>query len=69
MEDFNADPYKYHQLLEKGRTLSPFYQLIEFLTERNYINQFPKDQNGKEFATFYTNNSNIHSPTSRIDLI
>src|SRR3954447_7777674 len=67
MGDFNADPYKYYQYLEKGRPLPAFYQLIEFLTERNYIDQTPKDHKGKEFATFYSTASD--SPSSRIDLI
>src|SRR3954454_3111228 len=66
MGDFNADPYKYHKILEDGRhTPPPFYKLVEFLTNRNYIDQSPKDINGKEFATFFANNK----PTSRIDLI
>src|SRR3954447_6686298 len=52
MGDFNADPYKYHNTLENGRHASPpFYKLIECLTNKNYIDQFPKDCNGKEFAT------------------
>jgi hypothetical protein len=63
--DFNADPYKYHKLLEQGRTPPPFYQLVQFLTDRNYIDQSPKDDNGKEFATFISQNQ----PTSRIDLL
>src|SRR3954451_6011457 len=67
MGDFNADPFKYHQFLEKERSPPAFYQLIEFLTERNYIDQTPKDHKGKEFATFYSDISN--SLSSRIDLI
>src|SRR4051812_15877409 len=67
MGDFNADPFKYHQFLEKERSPPAFYQLIKFLTERNYIDQTPKDHKGKEFATFYSDISN--SPLSRIDLI
>src|SRR5688572_18985493 len=65
MGDFNADPGKYHRLLEKGTTPPPFYQLVSFLTERNYIDQSPKDEHGKEFATYYASNT----PTSRVDLI
>ena len=66
MGDFNADPYKYHQLLAQGRTPSPFYKLIAFLTNRNFIDQSPRDASGKEYATFIAHN-NI--PTSRIDLL
>src|SRR5436305_6455254 len=43
MGDFNADQHKYYQLLKKGKPVLAFYQLIEFLTERNYIDQSPKD--------------------------
>src|SRR5256886_6297332 len=69
MGDFNTDPHKYHQLLEKGKPIPAFYQLVEFLTERNYIDQSPKDHQGKEFATFYASNSSHNTPISRIDLI
>src|SRR2546423_7134607 len=69
MGDFNADPHKYHQLLEKGKPVPAFYQLVEFLTECNYIDQSPKDHLGKEFATFYASNSSHNMPTSCIDLI
>src|SRR3954467_9239215 len=66
MGDFNADPYRYHKILENGRHAPPpFYKLIEFLTNKNYIDQSPKDCSGKEYATYFANNQ----PTSRIDLI
>ena len=65
MGDFNADPFKYHQILERKHTTSPFFNLIEFLTERNYIDQSPKDKKGCSFTTFYANNT----ATSRVDLI
>src|SRR5436305_15117530 len=53
----------------KEQAIPAFYQLIKFLTERNYIDQSPKDHQGKEFATFYTSNSSHNTPTSRIDFI
>src|SRR5436309_14934497 len=65
MGDFNTDPHKYHQLLKKGKLIPAFYQLIEFLTERNYIDQSSKDHQGKKFATFYASNSSHNTLISR----
>ncbi len=65
MGDFNADPDKYHQHLELGQEVPKLYELVEFLTEHNYIDQSPKDIQGKSYATYYASNL----PKSRIDLI
>ena len=65
MGDFNVSPSTYMELLSNGRNPEAYYGLIKFLLDNNYIDQHPKDNNYKEYATFYFQNI----PTSRIDLI
>src|SRR5215207_10324266 len=50
----------------QGRTPKPFYKLVDFLTNNNYVDQSPRDALGKEYATFISHNN---TPTSRIDLL
>src|SRR6185312_15106171 len=67
MGDFNFDPIHYHNALLKGKNPPPFGSLISFLSENNFIEQYPLNEKGLEYMTFYANNHNI--PTSRIDHI
>src|SRR4051794_30389235 len=63
--DFNLSPSSFLDQQAVGHRNSAHYKLIEFLFERNYIDQYPLNNHFKEYATFYSQ----HSPTSRIDLI
>ena len=63
--DFNADPYFYHDALAKGNSIPSHLSLVEFLYEKNYIDQHPIYNNDITFATFYQNSL----PCSRIDQI
>jgi exonuclease III len=60
--DFNADPFHYHNALAKGRTIPKHLELVEFLFERNYIEQHPKIKDTLTFATYYRE----HVPCSRL---
>src|SRR4051794_15610267 len=63
--DFNLSFFSFLDQQAVGRQNLAHYRLIEFLFERNYIDQHPLDARFKEYAIFYSQNS----PTSRIDLI
>ena len=66
MGDFNVNPTTYLTKLASGRNPDAYYGLIQFLHDKNYIDQHPKDDNNREYATWYRTPS---TPSSRIDLI
>src|SRR3954467_6893466 len=63
--DFNLSPSSFLDQQAASHQNSVHYKLIEFLFERNYIDQHSLDAHFKEYATFYSQNS----PTLRIYLI
>src|SRR3954453_2321062 len=63
--DFNLNPFSFIDQQAVGHRNPAHFKLIEFLFERNYIDQHSLDENFKEYATFYSQ----HSLISRIDLI
>src|SRR3954467_5562406 len=65
MGDFNVNPTTYMELLSNGYSPEAYYGFVKFLMDKNFIDQHPKDNNYKEYATFYFQDI----PTSRIDLI
>ena len=65
MGDFNEDPHHYMQYLGAGRTPPKHYQLIDFLSNGNFVDQFPTNNAQLEYATYYHSGK----PTSRIDQI
>ncbi|HVI21775.1 MAG TPA: reverse transcriptase family protein, partial [Bacillus sp. (in: firmicutes)] len=62
--DFNLSPSCFLEQQALGLRNPAHFKLIDFLFERNYIDQHPLDEQYKEYATFYSHGS----PTSRIDL-
>src|SRR5439155_1427715 len=63
--DFNLNSSSFIDQQAVGHKNPAHFKLIEFLFERNYIDQHLLDENFKEYVTFYSQ----HSPISRIDLI
>ena len=66
MGDFNLNPSIYYQSAELGSRLPKHFKLIDYLSNNDYIDQFPSDDMGKPFATFY---NALGVLTSHIDLI
>jgi hypothetical protein len=67
MEDFNSDPNDHFQALFNGHAIIPAHlKLIQFLDNKDYVDQPTLDNFSKPYVTFYNGTG---FPTSRIDLI
>jgi hypothetical protein len=66
MGDFNSDPNDYFQALANGHAIPAHLKSIQFLDNKDYVDQPTLDNSSKPYATFYNGAGFL---TSRIDLI
>src|SRR5262249_12406218 len=63
--DFNIDPFDYLEKYNHSLSIPPYYDLLQYLYDSNFIEIYPKNSMDLEFATHYCD----HIPKSRIDQI